>query len=116
MIYGAVLGLLALVIGAFGFVLFFVVGEGTGSGIAAFAAVSLLFALLAMGLSRSDPQAWWAFALLICAPMTALSLSSGSPSYSLGAIAMIIVTMAGAYFGAKGQRRPPKAPDEPPIA
>jgi hypothetical protein len=115
LIQRVVLGLLALAIGAFAIVPFSYVGQGTNSFIATFAAVSLPFALLAMGLSRSDPQAWWAFALLICAPITAMSLDIGLPDYSLGAIAMIIVTMVGAYFGAKGQRRPPKAPDEPPI-
>jgi hypothetical protein len=107
------LGLLSLVIGTVAIVPLFVIGEGTGSGIAAYAVVSLTFAILAYLLAKADPEAWWAHAILVCAPLTVLSLSSGAGDYFLAAIVMISVTMAGAYFGANSFRMPQEPPDLP---
>jgi hypothetical protein len=109
-----VLGALSLVVGIFAIVPLFVIGEGTGSGVAAYAVVSLIFALLAFGLAKSDPGAWWAYATLVCAPVTLLSLSSGGGDYFFLAIVMIAITMAGAYFGTRSPRMPQKPPDLPP--
>jgi hypothetical protein len=94
-----VLGALSLVVGLFAIVPLFVIGEGTGSGIGAYAVVALIFALLAFGLAKYDPGAWWAYALLICTPITLLSLSGPGADYILVAMLMIAITMAGAYFG-----------------
>jgi hypothetical protein len=108
------LGVLSLVVGIFGIVPLFVIGEGTGSGVAAYAVISLIFALLAFGLAKSDPEAWWVYATLVCAPVTLLSLSSGAGGYFLAAIVMIAVTVAGGYSGTRKPRRP-KPPDVPPC-
>jgi hypothetical protein len=108
------LGALSLVIGIFAIVPLFVIGEGTGSGIAAYAVVSLVLALLTFGLAKFDPGAWWAYATLVCAPITLLSLSSGSGAYFFLAIVVIAITMAGAYFGTRRPRKPQKPQDLPP--
>jgi hypothetical protein len=109
-----VLGVLSLVVGIFGIIPLFVIGEGTGSGVAAYAVVSLIFALLAFGLAKFDPGAWWAYATLVCAPLTLLSFSSGGGDYLFLAIVMIAITMAGAYFGTRSPRMPQKPQDLPP--
>jgi hypothetical protein len=103
-----VLGALSLVVGIFAIVPLFVIGEGTGSGVAAYAVVSLIFALLAFGLAKSDPGAWWAYALLVCAPITLLSLSGPGADYILVAILMIAIAFAGALLGTRTTRLPPK--------
>jgi 4-amino-4-deoxy-L-arabinose transferase-like glycosyltransferase len=92
------LGALALIIGLFGIVPLFIVGEGSGNGILAFAVVALIFALLAFGFASLDPGAWWAYALIICLPITLLSLSGGV-EYFLVTMLMLAITLAGAYFG-----------------
>jgi membrane-bound ClpP family serine protease len=94
-----VLGALSLVIGLFGIVPLFIIGEGTSSGIAAFAVVALIFALLAFGLAKYDPGAWWVYALIICTPITLLSLSGAGGEYILVTMLMLAISMAGAYFG-----------------
>jgi hypothetical protein len=109
-----VLGALSLVVGIFAIVPLFVIGEGTGSGIAAYAVVSLIFALLAFGLAKLDPKAWWVYATLVCAPVTLLSLSSGAGSYFFAAIVMIAITMVGGYSGSRNLRKPSEPPDLPP--
>jgi hypothetical protein len=98
-------GVLSVVVGMLAIVLLFVIGEGTGSGLAAYAVVSLIFALLAIGLAKSDPGAWWAYALLVCAPITLLSLSGPGGFYIVIVIPMIGITMAGAYLGHFLRRR-----------
>jgi hypothetical protein len=85
-------------VGLFGILPLFAIGEGTGSGVAAYVVVTLVFTLLAFGLSRYDPSAWWAYALLVCAPITLLSLSGGG-GYFMAAILMIAITLVGGYFG-----------------
>jgi hypothetical protein len=108
------LGALSLVVGIFAIVLLFVIGEGTGSGVAAYVVVSLIFAFLAFGLAKFDPKAWWLYATLACAPVTLLSLSSGAGGYFIAAILMIAITMAGGYLGTRNLRKPSKPPDLPP--
>jgi membrane-bound ClpP family serine protease len=93
-----VLGVLSLVVGLLGIVPLFVIGEGTGNGILAFAVVALIFAFLAFGLANYDPGAWWVYALIFCTPITLLSLSGGV-EYFIVTMLMLAITMAGAYFG-----------------
>jgi hypothetical protein len=107
------LGTLSLVVGIVAIVPLFVIGEGTGSGIAAYAVISLIFALLAYGLGKVDPEAWWVYGSLLCAPVTVLSLSSGAGDYFLAAIVMIIITLAGAYVGTNSFRMPQEPLDLP---
>jgi hypothetical protein len=95
------LGGLSLVIGVLGIVPLFIIGEGTGSGVLAYAVISLIFALLAFGLAKLDPKACWVYATLVCIPVTLLSLSSGSGDYFFAAVVMIVITMTGAYLGAR---------------
>jgi hypothetical protein len=109
-----VLGCLSLVVGAFGIVPLFAIGEGTGSGLAAYAALSLIFALLAFVVARIDPGAWWAYALLLCAPVALLSLSAPGSDYFAVAMLMIVITMAGGFCGASGRRVTPKPRDPSP--
>jgi hypothetical protein len=107
-------GVLSLVVGIVAIVPFFVIGEGTGSGVAAYAVMSLIFALLAFGLAKFDPRAWWAYAILVCVPLTLLSFSSGGGDYIFGAIVMITITMAGAYSSTRSPRTPQKPSNLPP--
>jgi hypothetical protein len=93
------LGALCLLGGAFAIVPLFVLGEGTGSGVLAYAVLSVLFALVAFGLARRDPRAWWAYAFILCAPITLLSVSALAADYVGGAIILIVLTLTGAYLG-----------------
>lgn len=97
------LGALSLIVGLFGILPLFFIGEGTGNGVAAYAAVTLIFTLLAFGLARYDPGVWWAYALLLCAPITLLSLSGGG-AYFMAAMLMIAITLVGGYFGGSVRR------------
>jgi hypothetical protein len=94
-----VLGALSLVIGLLGIIPLFIIGEGTGSGIAAFAVLALIFALLAFGLASYDPGAWWVYALIFCTPITLLSLLGAGGGYILVTMLMLAITVAGGYFG-----------------
>jgi hypothetical protein len=93
-----VLGALSLFVGLLGIVPLFVIGEGTGNGILAFAVVAIIFAFLAFGLASYDPGAWWVYALIFCTPITLLSLSGGV-QYFLITMLMLAISMGGAYFG-----------------
>jgi hypothetical protein len=88
----------SLIVGLVGIVPLFIIGEGTGNGILAFAVVAIIFAFLAFGLANYDPGAWWVYALFFCTPITLLSLSGGV-QYFLITMLMLAITMAGAYFG-----------------
>ncbi len=94
------LAFLALIIGAAGFVLLFLIGEGTGSGILAYAADTLIFALATYGLSRADPGGWLIYALLACAPVLLLSVGGASPREGALAVLMTVVA-AGVGFVAR---------------
>jgi hypothetical protein len=110
---GIALTLLALVIGVAGIIVLFVVGESYNYGLLAYLAVSLLFALLAGLLSFVLPEARWAIAIAMCAPVVILSVMGASMGwfYLPGAIWTATCTAGGAYLGAK-LRRPAAHPPE----
>jgi ribosomal protein L40E len=93
------LGALCLLVGAFAIIPLFIIGEGTGSGVLGYAVISLIFALVAFALARRDPGAWWAYALLLCAPITVLSVFAAAADYVVGAVLMIAIAIIGGYFG-----------------
>jgi hypothetical protein len=111
---GAVIALtiVALVIGVFGIVVFIGVGEGLNNAIAAFAAVSVPFALLAGFFSWLSPRAQWPVAVAMSAPVTLLCLVGASMGaiYLPGAIWTVSCTAAGAYAGARLKRSRSEVP------
>jgi len=100
------LTLVALVIGAFGILVFIGVGEGLNKGIAAFAAASFPFALLAGFLSWLLPRAQWPVAVAMAAPVTLICLSGAGMGaiYVTGAMWTIFCTAGGAALGAQLRR------------
>ncbi len=92
------LGLLALFVGVIGFFILFAIGEGTGSGLAAYAADTLLFSLAAYGLGRLDPLGRAFYALLECAPVLLLSLGGADPAGGVMSLAMTAITLAAAIL------------------
>ncbi len=94
------LAFLALIIGAAGFVLLFLIGEGTGSGILAYAADMLIFALATYVFSRADPGGWLIYALLACAPVLLLSVGGADRGGAALAVLMTVIT-AGVGFVAR---------------
>ena len=96
----------ALVIGVFGIVIFIVVGEALNNGLAAFAAVSLPFAVLAGFFSWLSPRAQWPVAAAMSAPVTILCIGGASMGtiYLPGAIWTVLCTAAGASGGARLKR------------
>ena len=105
---GAVIAvtIVALVIGLFGIVVLIGVGEALNNGLAAFAAVSFPFALLAGLLSWLVPRARWAIAVAMSAPITLLCIAGASMGaiYLPGAMWTIFITGAGAYVGGRMKR------------
>ena len=105
---GAVIAvtIVALVIGLLGIVVLIGVGEALNNGIAAFAAVSLPFALLAGLLSWLVPRAQWAITVAMSAPITLLCMAGASMGtiYLPGAMWTILLTGAGAYTGGRLKR------------
>jgi hypothetical protein len=96
----------ALIIGAFGIVVFIGVGEALNNGLAAFAAVSLPFALIAGLFSWLSPRAQWPVAAAMSALVTLLCIAGASMGaiYLTGAIWTVLCTAAGAYMGARLKR------------
>jgi predicted histidine transporter YuiF (NhaC family) len=96
----------ALIIGAFGIVVFIGVGEALNNGLAAFAAVSLPFTLLAGLFSWLTPRAQWPVAVAMAAPVTLLCIAGASMGviYLPGAIWTVLCTAARAYMGARLKR------------
>lgn len=92
------LGLLALLTGAIGFVVLFAIGEGTGSGLAAYAADTLLFCLVTYGLSRIDFGGRIWYAALMCAPVLLLSVGGADPAGGLLSLLMTAITLAAAVL------------------
>ncbi len=92
------IGLLALGVGAAGFVLLFVIGEGTNSGLLAYAAATLLFSLTAYGFSRVDFGGRIWYAVLMCAPVLLLSVGGADASGGLLALLMAAITLAAAIL------------------
>jgi len=107
---------LALVIGLFGIAVLIGVGEGANNAIAAFAAVSFPFAILAGFFSWIAPQARWPIAAAMSGPVALISLA-GSWSGGimlLGAILTVAFTCGGAYAGAQ-LRRSRSRGQQPPL-
>jgi hypothetical protein len=94
-------GVLMLIIGTVGIVPLFVVGEGTGSGFAAYAAVTVLFAVFAYVFGRSDPRAALLCGALICAPVFLLSIMGPDSGGAGLAMLMVVVTVGVAAAGAR---------------
>ncbi len=90
--------LLALFVGVIGFFILFAIGEGTGSGVAAYAADTLLFSLSAYGLSRLDPLGRPFYAILMCAPVLLLSIGGADPAGGLLSLVMTAITLAAAIL------------------
>jgi hypothetical protein len=91
---------------AFGIVVFIGVGEALNNGLAAFAAVSLPFALLAGFFSWLSPRVQWPVAVVMSAPVTLLCIAGASMGaiYLPGAILVCPVHGAGAHMGARLNR------------
>jgi len=94
---------LSLLIGLFGIAVLIGVGEAANNTIAAFAAVSFPFALLAALFSWITPRARWPVAAAMCAPVATIALlGSWSSSYLIpGALWTVAIAFAGAYVGAR---------------
>jgi hypothetical protein len=107
------LGLGSLLLGALAIFPLFGIGEGTGSGILAFAIIAVALGLVAFFLSRIDPKGGPIFALILCAPVAFLCFSSAGGDYVLAALAVILVAQLGARLGA---RRPARPQQQPPAA
>lgn len=114
------LGLLALITGAIGIVLLFLIGEGTGSGILAYGADTLIFAFVTYMSSRLDPGGWLIYALLACAPVLLLSVGGADSGGAAAAILMTVIT-AGIGFvvwvnASKEVTGPPEDPGQHPSS
>lgn len=101
-----VMSILSLVIGLFGIAVLIGVGEGTNNAIYAFLAVSIPFALLAGFFSWLLPEAQWAVALVMPAPVASLCQMGASMGgiYLLGMIWTVACTIAGASLGTRLRR------------
>ncbi len=106
------LAFLALVIGAVGFFLLFLIGEGTGSGILAYAADTLIFALATYVFSRQDPGGWLIYALLTCAPVLVLSVGGASSGEGALAVLMTAVTVGVGFVARANATQEMPAPPE----
>ncbi len=102
---GIAVTILALLIGIFGVAALIAVGEAANNTIAAFAAISFPFAVLAAIFSWIAPRARWAIAVAMFGPVAAISvLGSWSSRFLIpGAIWTAGLTCAGAYLGARGR-------------
>ena len=115
---GGIIGLtvVALLIGVFGVVVFIGVGEALNNAIAAFAAVSVPFALVAGSFAWLSPRAQWPVAVAICAPVALLCVV-GAPMgaiYLPGGMWTVLCAVGGAYVGARWGRSRAKGPGVPP--
>ncbi len=100
------LGLLALVIGAFGIVPLIGIGEATGTGLTAYAVDTVIFASIAYVLTRLDPAAWPLYAGLLCAPIFILSMGIPGSGESLLAVLMTALTAGAAFLAWASQPKP----------
>jgi hypothetical protein len=110
------LTILALFIGLFGIAILIGVGEAANNTITAFAAVSFPFALLAGFLSWITPQARWAIAGAMSAPVALISIAGSWSSAFLmpGAIWTVALTCVGAYLGGRLRLSRSKTQGTPP--
>ncbi len=88
------IGLLALGIGAMGFLLLFLIAEGTNNPLLGYAVDTLLFALAAYAFSRADFGGRIGYGLLICAPVLLFSAEGADPTGGLLALLMAAITLA----------------------
>jgi hypothetical protein len=103
------LSIIALLIGFVGIAILIGVGEGTNNAIAAFAAVSFPFALLAGFLSWIRPRGKWVIAIAMSAPVAIICLMSASMGaiYIPGAIWTVLISIVGAHVGGRLRRPSP---------
>jgi hypothetical protein len=106
----------ALLIGMLGIVVFIGVGEALNNAVAAFAAVSLPFALIAGLLAWLSPRAQWPVAVAISAPVALLCVmgSQMGAIYLPGGMWTVLCAVGGAYVGARWGRSRVKESDLPP--
>ncbi len=88
----------ALFIGAFGILPLFGIGEGTGSGILAYAVDTLIFGLVAYGLSRVDPGVPPLYAVMVCLPVLLLSLGGAGSGEAFLSLLMTAICVGVAYL------------------
>jgi hypothetical protein len=110
------LTVLSLIVGVVGIGVFIGVGEGYSNAIAAFAAVSIPFALLAGFFTWLSPRAQWPVVIALDAPVTLLCLAGAGMGavYLLGAMWTIACTAGGAFLGAYLRRPRSEGPPVPP--
>jgi len=115
-VVGILLTALSLLIGVLGIAVLIGVGEAANNTIAAFAAVSFPFALLAGLFSWITPPARWPVAAAMCAPVAVIALvGSWSSSYLLpGALWTVALTFAGAYAGGRFRTSRSSSQEPPP--
>jgi len=108
---------LPLVIGLAGIAVLIGVGEALNNAIAAFAAVSLPFALLAGIFSWLVPRARWVVAVALAAPIVIICVMSARMGslYVPGALWTMLCCLAGAYAGGQLKRSRSGAPPIPPA-
>ena len=90
--------LLAIVVGVLGIGVLIGVGEGTGSGVAAYAADAVLFGVTAYTLARVDPAGGVLYAVLLCAPVLVISLMGPDSGGAGLALLMTAVTVLSAIL------------------
>ncbi len=88
----------ALLIGALGIVPLFSIGEGTGSGILAYAADTLIFGLVAYGLSWVDRGVPPLYAVMVCLPVLLLSMGGAGSGEAFLALLMTAICAGAAYL------------------
>ncbi len=98
---GIALTVAAFLIGLSGIAVLIGVGEAANNAIAAFAAVSFPFALLAGFFSWIESRAWWAIALALSAPVAVLAILGAwsSPAMIPGALWTVALAFVGAFLG-----------------
>ncbi len=108
---------LALVLGLLGIVVLIGVGEASNNALAAFAAVSLPFALLAGLFSWLVVRARWAIAVALAAPVVVICLLSARMGsvYVPGALWTAFCCLAGAYAGGRLKASRRAVPPGPPT-
>jgi hypothetical protein len=104
------IGLLAFAIGAVGFVLLFLIIEGTHNPLLGYAVDTVLFALAAYGFSRADFGGRIGYGLLVCAPVLLLSAEGVDPASGRLALLMAAITLGVAILPAPRARNLPSGP------
>ena len=115
-VVGILLIALSLLIGVVGIAVLIGVGEAANNTIAAFAAVSFPFAILAGLFSWITPSARWPVAAAMCAPAAIIAVvGSWSSSYLMpGALWTVAITFVGAYVGGRARMARSSSQEPPP--